>query len=250
MRGAIIVVGCLLLGSGASSCAERGDRPADRSSLTAFPVHEAAAVVRGRVIWKGESVPRVRPLPIPLPDAPEIVNPKWEVDAETRGVPHAFVEVLGIEDRWRFDAKAEAVVLRQEGLRYRPFVAGALVGQEVVVENHEDILHNFKWTGRRNGTFNQNLEKGARASVRFRFPETVHFQCDVQNWMDAWVYVREHSIFAVTTKDGSFELPKLPPGTYEISVRHPNPGWEGERRGIQVREGDRSEIVLTIRSMS
>lgn len=256
MRGLLLIVGCW---SFAASCTD-APRVTDRSSLPPFPVAEAKAVLSGRVVFKGDVLPRPRPLPItparmpasPGSDAaaPEIINPKWEVDPETRGVPHALVEVLGVEDRWRFDAPTEPVVLEQRSNRFFPFVAAALVGQEVVVENLEDVLHNFKWTGRKNGTFNANLPKGERASARFEFPETVHFQCDVQNWMHAWVHVREHALFAVTAPDGSFALPTLPPGTYEVLVRHPNPSWEGERRGVQVREGSPTEITLTIQGRS
>ena len=38
-------------------------------------------------------------------------------------------------------------------------------------------------------------------------------KCNVHPWMKSYVAVFKHSYFAVTGKDGSFQLPNLPPGT-------------------------------------
>ncbi len=44
--------------------------------------------------------------------------------------------------------------------------------------------------------------------------------CDVHGWMTAYIGVVDHPYFAVTGSDGSFELPNLPPGDYEIEAWH------------------------------
>lgn len=248
------LVAALVLASGSlvlSACRESDAGSPDRSKLPAFPVEQATIAIRGRVLWNSESIPRQRPLPITIPEVPEVPNPKWAVDKETRGVPHAFVEVLGVADRWRFESPdAEPLLLSQDGYRYQPWTLGLRVGRELEVRNKDDVLHNLKWTGKRNGNANQNLAKGQARRVRFTRPETVRFQCDVHNWMDAWIYVREHPIFAVTESNGSFELPPLPPGTYELRVLHPNPSWTGEARRIEIRDGADSRVELTMGAAS
>lgn len=232
----------------------RGDveeRP-DRSRLPAFPAEQATIRIRGKVTWKGAMKPRRRPLPITVPGVAEVENPKWEVDEKSGGVPHAFVEILGVEERWRFPDVASDSIARlvQEEYRYTPWTLGLRIGQPLEVLNRDDVLHNLKWTGRKNGNANQNLPKDETRRIRFSRAEVVRFQCDVHNWMDAWIYVREHPIFAITSKDGSFELPALPPGTYEIRALHPNPSWEGEARRIEIRDGSDSQVQLTIRGVS
>jgi hypothetical protein len=44
--------------------------------------------------------------------------------------------------------------------------------------------------------------------------------CDVHSWMSAFVGVVDHPYFAVSGSDGSFELPNLPPGDYEVEAWH------------------------------
>jgi hypothetical protein len=48
----------------------------------------------------------------------------------------------------------------------------------------------------------------------------VPFQCDVHNWMHAWVGVLEHPFHAVSAADGTFSIEGLPPGSYTIEAWH------------------------------
>ena len=50
--------------------------------------------------------------------------------------------------------------------------------------------------------------------------------CNVHPWMRAYAFVFDHPYFAVTSKNGAFELKGLPPGTYTIEA------WQ-ERYGTQ-----------------
>ena len=34
--------------------------------------------------------------------------------------------------------------------------------------------------------------------------------------MKAWVLVTDHPYYAITDKDGNYEIPNIPPGTYEV----------------------------------
>lgn len=244
--GALRVLGIVAIAFMAQACREDA-RVRDRSALPAFPHEKASVRIRGKVAWaKRSALPRSRPIPIPTASAPEIPNPKWQVDAQARGVPNAFVEVLGVESRWRFAPTTEVARLEQAGHRYRPWSIFVRTGQLLEVTNREEVLHNLKWTGRKNGNSNRNLAKGESAQLRFEHPEEIHFRCDVQNWMEAWAYVREHPFGVITSEDGSFELPSLPPGTYELRVQHPNPSWHGEARRVELRQGADTVLTLTV----
>jgi hypothetical protein len=50
--------------------------------------------------------------------------------------------------------------------------------------------------------------------------------------MMAWVYVFDHSYFAMTDAAGAYEIRGLAPGTYRLSIRH-GPG--GLARDVEVR---------------
>ena len=51
-------------------------------------------------------------------------------------------------------------------------------------------------------------------------------KCNVHPWMKSYIFVFKNPYFAVTTKDGKFDLSNLPPGTYTIEA------WQ-EKYGVQ-----------------
>ena len=54
----------------------------------------------------------------------------------------------------------------------------------------------------------------------------IRVKCNIHSWMHAFIGVLNHPYFAVSGKDGSFEIKNLPPGTYTIAV------WQ-EKLGTQ-----------------
>ena len=48
----------------------------------------------------------------------------------------------------------------------------------------------------------------------------IHVQCDVHPWMSGFIYVLDHPFFAVTGDNGSFEIGRLPSGTYTLVAWH------------------------------
>jgi hypothetical protein len=97
---------------------------------------------------------------------------------------------------------AEPVSVDQRGCIYRPRVVGLRVGQPLIVRNSDDGLHNV----------HNNFHPRDSGILRI--------ECDVHTWMVAFVGVVNHPYFAVTGKDGSFELHDVPAGTYDDRAWH------------------------------
>ena len=72
----------------------------------------------------------------------------------------------------------------------------------------------------------------------------VPFKCDVHGWMNAYVGVLDHPYFAVTDKDGKFELKSLPPGTYTIEAWHEKLGTHDAERdaGAEGKQGNQLHL--------
>ncbi len=117
---------------------------------------------------------------------------------------------------------AEPPVIDQQGCRYTPHVAGIMVGQELEVLNSDELLHNVHSLSEVNRPFNRAMPAAIkRATFSFTDEEPAfRIKCDVHPWMSTYLGVFNHPYFAVTGTDGSFEIPGLPAGTYEIEAWH------------------------------
>jgi plastocyanin len=135
---------------------------------------------------------------------------------------NVFVYLKGAFDNQLFAAPTEAVVLNQQGCRYLPHVFGVQVGQPVRILNSDPTLHNVHAIPETNAEFNFGQPtKGMESTRTFSVPEImVPFRCDVHGWMNAFAGVVPHPFFAVTKKDGSFEIKGLPAGTYTLEAWH------------------------------
>jgi plastocyanin len=119
-------------------------------------------------------------------------------------------------------------VLDQRTCRYVPHVQALPVGSTLDVVNGDPTLHNVHgWLGQATA-FNLAMpSKDSRLSRQLKKPGLVVVGCDVHAWMRAYVWVVE-SPAGVTGPDGTYAIPAIPPGTYEVTAWHEK---LGERRG-------------------
>jgi plastocyanin len=142
-----------------------------------------------------------------------------EVVADAEGnVQWAFVYV----DKAEFKGKASTtpVVIDQKGCRYEPHVFGVMTGQEILIKNSDDLLHNIHALPFNNKEFNFGQpSKGMEEKKSFGTREVmVKIKCDVHPWMSAWAGVLDHPYFAVTDAAGKYEIKGVPPGKYTVKV--------------------------------
>ena len=123
---------------------------------------------------------------------------------------------------YKFDPPAQAATLDQHGCHYVPHVIGVQTDQNFNVVNSDQTPHNINFDARLNDKFNQGQGPGAAPIVKqFKRTETViPVKCNQHPWMRAYVGVLSHPFFAVTDKDGHFEIKGVPPGTYTLVAWH------------------------------
>jgi hypothetical protein len=141
-------------------------------------------------------------------------------DGKTLG--NVFVYVKDGLGNYVFDAPAGPVTLDQKGCRYHPHVFGVRVNQPLEIINSDPTLHNVHATPKNNKEFNTGQPmQGMKSTYTFTAAEVmVPFKCDVHGWMNAYVGVLPHPLFATTGPDGRFEIKGVPPGTYTIEAWH------------------------------
>ena len=71
--------------------------------------------------------------------------------------------------------------------------------------------------------------------------ELIRINCNLHLWMRGWAWTFERPYFALTKKDGAFDIPKLPAGAEMALIawhEGASPQWLlPERRGSGKREG-------------
>ena len=110
------------------------------------------------------------------------------------------------------------MVLDQAGCVYTPHVMGVQAGQPVKILNSDATMHNIHGLPKVNREFNFGMPKTLKEkTIKFDKSEDVFVvKCDVHPWMKSYTQVFDHPYFSVTDKNGSFSIPNVPDGTYEI----------------------------------
>jgi len=144
------------------------------------------------------------------------------VSSDGKALANVFVYVKDGLGNYVYDPPTAAATIDQKECRYHPHVFGMRVGQKLEIINDDPTLHNIHALPKTNAEFNTGQPvQGMKTEHVFDKKEVmVPFKCDVHGWMNAYVGVLDHPYFAVSDKDGKFDLKTLPPGTYTIEAWH------------------------------
>jgi plastocyanin len=154
--------------------------------------------------------------------------PQQVVTGADGSLANAVVYVKDFPADYIVDAPPAAASLAQRGCMYDPHVVAVRAGQPLEIKNDDQATHNILAMPERNPKWNRSETPGAAPiDETFAIPElAIPLRCNVHPWMKSYVFAFSHPYFAVTGRDGRFELKNLPPGTYTIEA------WQ-EKYGTQ-----------------
>lgn len=218
--------------------------------LLCFGVSASAADITGIVKFEGE-VPTMRPIQMSGdPDcmskhqSPPVAESLVLGDGNT--MANVLVEVRGVPEK-EYPVPTDAASITQHGCVYSPHVLGVRAGQKIKFLNEDGILHNVHALPDKNREFNLGMPAAMKEAEReFAKPEgPFALKCDVHPWMGAHIAVFEHPFFAVTDKDGKFEIKDLPPGEYEVVAWHEKLQSKSMKVKVTEQGADPIEFVYT-----
>lgn len=146
-----------------------------------------------------------------------------------------------------FDVPTEEVTFEQKGCEYMPHVVAVRANQKLKMVNSDNTTHNIHPLPANNREWNKAEPAGSTMEESFPREEiAIPVKCNVHPWMKSYVAVFKHPYFAVTGKDGSFQLPNLPPGDYTVEAWHEKLGTMTQK--ITVTAGQTKSVDFTFKA--
>jgi len=153
----------------------------------------------------------------------------------------------GLGDR-TFDAPSQPVVVQQKGCMYQPHVLAVRANQTLQLVNDDPTSHNIHPQPANNREWNKAEPPGTKMEESFAREEiAIPVKCNVHPWMRGYIAVFKHPYFAVTGKDGGFDLSNLPPGTYTIKAWHEKLGTSTQT--VTISGNEKKEISFVFKGM-
>ncbi len=199
----------------------------------------------GRVVFRG-------PLPdsttMFVPEAGDLEAHTIIVDAPTRGLKNA---VVWVEDGPPGTPVTHlpTVVLDQENWTFLPHVLAVRAGQTVRFLNSDLANHNIHSLTPGNA-FNLGFPSGVGLTYRFRRPtgtRPVRLNCDIHEWMRAWVYVFRQDAFAVTDAEGRYRIEGVPSGRQRLRAHHADGELQATRE-VVIEKDTETRVDLELES--
>jgi plastocyanin len=121
-----------------------------------------------------------------------------------------------------FEAPKEHVVMDQHRMTFVPHVMVVQQGTTVDFLNSDAVGHNVYWPSiSRNKKLAHNMgtwPQGQRKPFQFNEPGVVPLLCNVHPEMSGYIIVVGTPYFAVTDKEGNFEIKNVPAGKYALTT--------------------------------
>jgi plastocyanin len=139
----------------------------------------------------------------------------------------------------------------QKNKRFTPHLLAVTPGTQIEFPNQDPFFHDV-FSIYRGKPFDLGLyESGAIRKVRFAQPGVSFIFCNIHPEMSAAVVVLRTPHFAITSRDGNFQISHVPPGKYKLEVWSESVAEEelaAQTRELEIAPGDNAPILLTLHS--
>jgi plastocyanin len=225
------------------------DTSADESKSKRPPIDKTKSILKGRVKLKGTPP---GPRKIQITKDPEICSAKGATIIDTvigkdAGVANVIVVIQGVKTesgkKWDWQKPKGGYVLRQKDCAFKPYMIVVPRGENITVHNEDPVSHNVN-----TGQWNVMQAAGSGPIVKpVSGKSPFKIGCNVHSWMEGWIYPVDNPFYALTDKNGKFEIVNIPPGKYRVSAWHSNLGRKRVRLELKTGETKEQEFEYVIK---
>jgi plastocyanin len=240
--GMLVLFALLVL----AACSKKEEAPASNSAAeqpamsapAATPIDPATvATINGTVKFDGPA-PKASKIDMSQDPGCKGMNEAENVVVNGGDLANVFVYVKdGLGNR-TFDVPQAPVVLEQQGCKYHPHVLGVMAGQTVQIKNSDPTTHNIHPTPQNNREWNESQPPSSPAIEKNFAREEIMLpvKCNQHPWMKMYINVVKTPFYAVTDKDGKYEIKGLPPGDYTIAFVQEKLGEQDQKVTVAAKD--------------
>jgi hypothetical protein len=152
-----------------------------------------------------------------------------EVDVgDDVALKNVVVYIEGIAQGKDWQKPEGGYLIDQTACRFLPHLTVVPKGESVTILSSDPVLHNihtYELIGRARRTmFNEGQPyEGFKftKAIKPRRGNVIKLECDVHDFMHAWMFVANNPYYAVIEKTATYTIPDVPPGVYEVKAWHP-----------------------------
>ncbi len=137
--------------------------------------------------------------------------------------------------------RPQRLVIDNHECRFSPHVAVARVGDTIVAQNSDPVLHTTHYYGPLTSNIALPVE-GMTVSRVLGRPGVISVLCDVHGWMRAFVRVDVHPFHAVSDEYGFLRISEIPPGSYTLELWHEKLGTQQVQ--VEIRPNETAQIDI------
>ena len=144
-----------------------------------------------------------------------------------------------------FDPPTIPAVFEQKACTYNPRILGMRARQTLRLINSDPTTHNIHPVPQNNREWNLSQPPGSSPiEESFAREEIIPVKCNVHPWMKGYIAVFKHPYFAITNKDGMFELKNVPRGEYTSEAWHEKYGVLTQKVTLETNQAKTLEFVF------
>ncbi len=223
--------------------------PAEKTAAKKFPDQDPAkGSLEGKILFEGK-MPEIVPFKVPdnhQDHASCAAHVKQEklILSEKNEVKDALVSVAKYKPAEK--AKPREITLDNKDCAFVPHVQATTVGSSLKITNSDKFLHNTR--GVLSLSFNNAIGAGQVVEKTLKKPGWGVVSCDFHTWMQAHIWIFDHDLFDVTGTDGTYKVPNVPPGEYEIDIWHEYP-LQAQKQKVKIEAGKATKLDVMLKAV-
>lgn len=150
---------------------------------------------------------------------------EWQltvVDQDGTPLDDAVIELVHLATAKTTNTATESsTTIKQQALNFVPFVSAVQVGTLIDFPNFDRTRHHVYSFSAAKMFEIQLYHDRPEAPIEFDKPGIVALGCNIHDYMEAYIFISDSPLLAVTDETGQVQFIDLPEGEYRLTIWHP-----------------------------